>query len=320
MSVNITNPIYSNEDLAREHLESILWPTGAYCPRCGATEARVTKLEGKSTRPGVYKCKDCRKPFSVTVGTVMERSKIPLTKWVLAAHLMASSKKGMSAHQLHRSLGVTYKTAWFLAHRIRAAMRAGGLVGPLGGAGKVVEADETYYGKVENPLTARTDGRPFTKGGIGTANKRAIVALVERGGSVRTFHVAEANRQTVEKIVRENVHPDSRLHTDESRLYPRVGKEFAAHETVKHSAGEYARGDVHNNNAEAFFGVFKKGMRGVYQHCAEKHLHRYLDEFSFRHNTRTKLGFTDTMRAEIAVEGIEGKRLTYRRTNGEAVA
>lgn len=311
------SPQFQTETEARKYIEALRWPSGRVCPKCGSVGS-----EYETKRAGRYRCgaKECRKDFTTITGTVMEASHIKLTVWLMAFYLMASSKKGMSAHQLHRSLGVTYKTAWFLAHRIRAAMRAGGLVGPLGGAGKVVEADETYYGKVENPLTARTDGRPFTKGGIGTANKRAIVALVERGGSVRTFHVAEANRQTVEKIVRENVHPDSRLHTDESRLYPRVGKEFAAHETVKHSAGEYARGDVHNNNAEAFFGVFKKGMRGVYQHCAEKHLHRYLDEFSFRHNTRTKLGFTDTMRAEIAVEGIEGKRLTYRRTNGEAVA
>jgi transposase-like protein len=230
---------------------------------------------------------------------------------------MASSKKGMSAHQLHRTLDVTYKTAWFLCHRIRAAMTTGGLTGPLGGPGQIVEADETYYGNVETPRTMTTAGRPFLKSG-GGANKRAVIALVERGGEVRTFHVAEANRVTVEKIIRENVHPKSRLHTDESRLYPPVGKEFAAHETVAHTKGEYVRGDVHTNSAEGFFGVFKKGMTGVYQHCAEKHLHRYLDEFSFRHNTRTKLGYTDAMRAERAVEGIEGKRLTYRRTNGAA--
>ncbi len=204
-------PQFQTETEARKYIEALRWPSGRACPKCGSIG---TEYETK--REGRYRCgaKECRKDFTTITGTVMEASHIKLTVWLMAFYLMASSKKGMSAHQLHRTLDVTYKTAWFLAHRIRAAMRSGGLVGPLGGAGKVVEADETYYGKVENPLTTRTDGRAFTKGGVGTANKRAIVALVERGGSVRTFHVAEANRETVEKIVRENVHPDSRLHTE----------------------------------------------------------------------------------------------------------
>jgi len=309
-------PQFQSEAEARKYIEALRWPGGRVCPKCGSIGS-----EYETKREGRYRCgaKECRKDFTTITGTVMEASHIKLTVWLMAFYLMASSKKGMSAHQLHRTLDVTYKTAWFLCHRIRAAMATGGLTGPLGGPGKIVEADETYYGKVENPRTMTTAGRPFLKSG-GSANKRAIIALVERGGEARTFHVAEANRVTVEKIIRENVHPKSRLHTDESRLYPPVGKEFAAHETVIHSKGEYVRGDVHTNSAEGFFGVFKKGMRGVYQHCAEKHLHRYLDEFSFRHNTRTKLGYTDAMRAERAVEGIEGKRLTYRRTNGAAVA
>ena len=310
-------PQFQSETEARRYIEALRWPGGRVCPKCGSIGS-----EYETKREGRYRCgaKECRKDFTVMTGTVMEASHVKLTVWLMAFYLMASSKKGMSAHQLHRTLDVTYKTAWFLAHRIRAAMATGGLTSPMGGPGQIVEADETYYGKVENPLSTRTDGRAFKKGGVGAANKRAILALIERGGSVRTFHVAEANRVTVEKIVRENIHPLSRLHTDESRLYPQVGKQFAAHETVKHSAGEYVRGDVHTNSAEGFFGVFKKGMTGVYQHCAEKHLHRYLSEYEFRHNTRTKLGFTDAMRAQRAIEGAEGKRLTYRRTNGATAA
>jgi hypothetical protein len=243
----------------------------------------------------------------------MERSKIALHKWVMAMHLMGASKKGMSAHQLHRMLGITYQSAWFLAHRIREAMREDGLA-PLGGGGKIVEADETYFGQVENPTPSpKRKGRPFTKGGkSGPAGKRAVVALVERGGRVRSFHPAIADGDSVNKIVRENIARESRLHTDESRLYVGVGKEFAAHETVTHSHGEYVRGDIHTNTIEGYFSIFKRGMRGVYQHCAEKHLHRYLAEFDFRYNRRTALGVTDTERAEQVVRGAEGKRLTYR--------
>ncbi len=309
-------PHFRSETEARRWIEALRWPSGRACGKCGSLDSYETK------KPGRYRCaqKECRKDFTVMTGTVMEASHIKLTVWLMAYYLMASSKKGVSAHQLHRSLDVTYKTAWFLAHRIRLAMSTSGLTGPLGGEGQIVEADETYFGKVENPRFETTRGKAYLKRGSGVANKRAILALVERGGSVRTFHVAEANRETVEKILRDNVHPLSRLHTDESRLYPRVGAEFATHESVKHSGGEYARGDVHVNSAEGYFGVFKKGMRGVYQHCSEKHLHRYLSEFDFRHNTRTKLGFTDAMRAKLAVQGAEGKRLTYRRTDGTAVA
>jgi transposase-like protein len=307
-------PHFRDETAARRYIEALRWPGGRVCPKCG-----VIGAEYETKREGRYRCgaKQCRKDFTVMTGSVMESSHIKLTVWVTAFYLMASSKKGMSAHQLHRTLDVTYKTAWFLAHRIRLAMANGGLASPMGGGGMIVEADETYFGPVKNPGTLRGDGRPYKKGGkqTGPANKRPIIALVERGGKARVFHVVDANRQTVEKIVRENVDATSRLHTDESNLYTKVGKEFAAHETVKHTAGEYARGDVHNNTAEGFFNVFKRGMRGVYQHCDEKHLHRYLSEFEFRHNTRTKLGFTDAMRAKSAIEGAEGKRLTYRRTN-----
>ncbi len=308
--------IYSNEETARKHLEALQWPDGVTCPHCGnADEKRIKALQGKSTRPGVYKCNECRKPFSVTVGTVFERSHIPLHKWLYAVHLMTSSKKGISAHQLHRSLDVTYKSAWFMAHRIREAM-ADNARGPMGGEGNIVEADETYFGPTEKPrVSKQRRGRPYKVGSRGPRDKRPIFSLVERGGRVRSFHIAAADTDTVANIVRENVDRDSRLHTDESRLYPRVGEEFASHETVKHSRKEYARGDVHVNSAEGYFSIFKRGMRGVYQHCKEKHLHRYLAEFDFRYNNRIALGVNDAMRADEAVKAIRGKRLTYRRTN-----
>jgi transposase-like protein len=317
-TADLTAPMFNDEDAAWAHFEATVWPDGPVCPHCGSVN-NATRLKGKSTRRGVHKCKDCLDPFTATVGTVYERSHIPMHKWLLATHLMCASKKGVSAAQLHRMLGFgSYRTAWFMAHRIREAMRPNGALPPLGGEGKVVEADETYYGNVEHPREHRADGRPYNRGFMGKrkvrggANKRAVVALVERGGEARTFHVAVADRETVEKIIRENAHPASRLHTDESKLYPTIGKEFTAHETVKHTAGEYVRGDVHNNSCEGYFGVFKKGMTGVYQHCAEKHLSRYLDEFSFRHNTRAKLGVSDKERAALAVKGTVGKRLTYR--------
>ncbi len=224
---------------------------------------------------------------------------------------MASSKKGMSAHQLHRMLGITYKSAWFMEHRIREAMREDS-PGPFGGDGETVQADETYIGKKSGPMpTHTTSGRPFTKTGkSGVSHKRAVVALVSKGKS-RTFHVDNANSASIRKILLENVKPETVLHTDESRIYVAVGKEYAGHETVKHSAGEYARGNVHVNNAENYFSIFKRGMKGVYQHCSEKHLQRYLNEFDFRYNNRD---ITDGERADIALKGIENKRLTYQRT------
>jgi transposase-like protein len=300
-------PHYRDDTAAREYLEKLLWPEGPVCPHCGVIgHAYATK------RPGVFRCAEklCRKDFTVTMKTVMERSHIALHKWLQAFHLMCSSKKGVSAHQLHRTMDIGYEAAWFMCHRIREAMRNGGLA-PLGGNGKIVEADETYHGRVENPRTRATTGLPYTKSGK-AANKRAIVALVERGGRVRTFHPAVADGATVAKIVRENVARESRLHTDESKLYIKVGAEFAAHETVMHTAKEYARDDVNTNSAEGYFSIFKRGMRGIYQHCAEKHLHRYLAEYDFRYNHRVKLGYNDGERAALAVKGSAGKRLTYR--------
>jgi transposase-like protein len=308
----LKNPIFNDETQAREWLEARVWPQGPVCPHCGVTSEHVTKLEGSKHRPGVYQCNECREQFTVTVKTVFERSKLPLTKWLAALFLMTASKKGVSAHQVHRMLGISYKSTWFMMHRLREAMRTGGLE-PLGGRGKVVEADETYFGRAEElHVSPQRRGRPFTKQGH-KRNNRPVVALVERGGRVRSFHVPVADAASVAAIVRDNVDRESRLQTDESRLYPVVGKEFAAHETVNHSAKEYVRGDVTTNTVEAYFSVFKRGMRGVYQHCAEKHLHRYLAEFDFRYNNRIALGVNDSERAKTLAAGIVGKRLTYRR-------
>lgn len=246
----------------------------------------------------------------MTMKTVMERSKIALHKWLQAFHLMCSSKKGISAHQLHRTLGIGYEAAWFMCHRIREAMRDGGL-SPLGGEGKIVEADETYYGKAETLHVSKYRwGRPYTKKGH-FKNNRPIVSLVERGGKVRSFHMAVVTKEQVQAIVKANVAKETRLHTDESKLYRGSDANFATHETVKHSAKEYARGDVNTNSVEGYFSIFKRGMKGVYQHCDEKHLHRYLAEFDFRYNHRSKLGFNDGDRAALAVKNAAGKRLTY---------
>ncbi len=307
---------FHDENAARAFLEGVLWPDGPICPHCG-----VINHAYPSKRPGVYRCAEpaCRQDFTVTMNTVMERSHIALHKWLQAFHLMCSSKKGISAHQLHRTLDIGYKAAWFMCHRIREAMRDGGGLGPLGGEGKIVEADETYYGAVDKAKarTKTTSGRPFTTSGkAGPANKRPVVALVERGGNVRTFHVPVADQATVEKIVGENIARESRLHTDESKLYFNAADTFAAHETVHHTSGEYVRYEdgraIHTNSAEGYFSIFKRGMRGVYQHCKEKHLHRYLAEFDFRYNHRVRLGIHDGERAVLAVKNAAGKRLTYR--------
>ena len=301
---------FHNEEAARVWFETARWPNGPVCPHCGSVKHYATKKIGR------YRCgeKECRKDFTVMTGTVMERSHVKLTEWAAAFHLAASSKKGFSAHQLHRSLSCQYNTAWFVFHRIREAMKRGGLdLPPLGGEGEIVEADETYYGPTEKPrVSPQRKDRPVTKKGKGgPANKRPIVALVERGGRARTFHVAVADKRTVTKIVLENISRESRLHTDESRLYTGTEAFFNSHETVNHSAKEYVRDDVHTNSAEGFFSVFKRGMRGVYQHCSEKHLHRYLSEFEFRFNHRIALGYDDEKRAVLLVRGAEGKRLTY---------
>jgi transposase-like protein len=311
MSSVLSAKHFHDETAAYEFVEARVWPNGPICPHCGGVE-RISKMGGKSTRIGTYKCYQCRKPFTVKIGTIFESSHIALHIWLQAIFLLAASKKGISSNQLHRTLGVTLKTAWFLSHRIREAMRSGGL-DPLGGAGKIVEADETYFGHRENfmPGSQRGD-RPYKKRKM--ASKRAVVALVERGGDARMFHVDRATKATVTKIVTDNVDRETYLHTDESRLYGDADQLFAEHRTVKHSVAEYVRDTVHTNTVESVFSVFKRGMVGVYQHCSEKHLHRYLAEFDFRYNARQALGVNDAARAERALKGIVGKRLTYRTT------
>jgi transposase-like protein len=300
--------MFNDEDAARKALEAVRWPNGAVCPHCGVTGNGIVLVEGKkqSHRPGLYYCNHCKGQFTVTVGTVFERSKVPLSKWWMAVYLLNSSKKGFSAHQLHRTLKVTYKTAWFMMHRIREAMRTGGLA-PMGGGGKVVEVDETYIGRLK--------GQPKRKSGAG--HKNVVVTLVERGGSARSFH-ADGNRAgDLLPIIRANLSREARLMTDELPAYKVVVElaEIGSHEKVTHSKKEYVRGEVSTNTVEGFYSIFKRGMKGIYQHCSEKHLHRYLAEFDFRYSNRVALGVNDGERAVLAMKGIEGKRLTYRPAN-----
>jgi transposase-like protein len=303
-----TEPRFTNEIAARAHLERIRWPDGPICPHCGGTERNV-HLNGQAHRPGLLFCGDCRTQFSVTVGTVFERSKVPLHKWVLATHLLCSSKKGISSHQLHRTLGVTYKTAWFMTHRIREAMRPTGDVTPFGEGGTAVEVDETFIGR--NP----DDPRP--KGGWGgTEQKNKVLSLVDRAsGKSRSMVVDRINWETLKPIMLANISHKAKVLTDEATQYKFVGVYFAGHESVTHSAGEYVRPTdrtVHTNTIEGFFSIFKRGMKGVYQHCGKQHLHRYLAEFDFRYSNRSRLGVNDAERATLALKGISGKRLTYR--------
>jgi transposase-like protein len=300
---DLTAKRFTDKDAARKHLEAVRWPDGPICPHCGSVN-NANRIKGKSARPGLWFCADCRTQFTVTVGTVFERSKVPLHKWLLAVHLLSASKKGMSAHQMHRMLGVTYKTAWFMMHRIREAMIVDGS-DPLGGNGKIVEADETYFGSQANPEPSPArKGKPYKSKKL-AARKRAVVSLVERGGNVRTFHVTgNVNASAVREILVRNVSRDTTLHTDESNLYPKTGREFAKHETIKHTAGEYVRNKtIHTNTVEGYFSIFKRGMKGVYQHCGEQHLQRYLTEFDFRYSNRVGLGVSDMDRAVLAVKG-----------------
>jgi transposase-like protein len=290
---------FQDEAAAYKWVESRVWPEGPICPHCGGVD-RISPMKGKSTRIGTYKCYQCRKPFTVKVGTVFEASHVPMRLWLQAMFLMCSSKKGISSNQLHRTLGVTLKTAWFMAHRIRLAMQTVGLP-PLGGNGATVEADETYFGQIE--------GEPKRKG---TGHKHVVLTLIERGGSARSFHVEGTRIADIAPVLRANIKPETNLMTDEGKYYSEVGREFAKHETVKHREDEYVRGDAHVNTAEGFFSIFKRGMKGIYQHCDERHLHRYLAEFDFRYSNRVRLGIDDVTRTENALKGIVGKRLTYR--------
>lgn len=310
----LNKPHFHNEQAAYDFVESHVWAGGRSCPHCGTVEDSG-KLQGKSTRIGVYKCYSCRKPFTVKVGTIFQGSHIKLHIWLQAIFLISSSKKGISSNQLARVLDVTVKSAWFMSHRIREAM-GGGKMPPMGGEGKIVEADETYFGKKKERATMTTAGKPFIKRGSGGVHKRAIVSLVERGGSVRSFHVDRADKETVARIVTNNISKQSKLFSDESRLYLGADAHVSEHQTVRHYGGEYARGEVHTNTIEGYFSIFKRGMKGVYQHCDEKHLHRYLSEFDFRYNNRVGLGVDDQQRAVNLVKGIVGKRLLYKTASG----
>ena len=304
---NLTQPHFQDKDKAREYLEQLRWPEGPVCPHCGDTGAWPIK----GGRAGLYRCKqyECRKQFTVTVGTVFERSRVPLNKWLMATYLMCSSKKGVSAHQVHRTIGVTYKTAWFMCHRIREAMKdeSGSIFGSGGG---LVEADETYMGTVRAKV-----------GGGHLGKKRKILSLVDRETKqVRSVHVDKVNMETIKPIIKKNLAREAQLMTDGLGLYKEIGKGFAAHHVVNHTQGEYVRKDnplLHTNTVENYFSVFKRGMKGTYQHCKEVHLNRYLSEFDFRYNYRIKNGYDDAERADIALKQIAGKRLTYNPLSSE---
>lgn len=301
---DLTNPIFTDETKARAHFEATRWPQGAYCPFCGQFET-VKKLGGKSMGDGWYHCSDCRKKFTALVGTVCERSHIPLTKWLLAMHLMCASKKGMSAHQLHRMLGITYKSAWFMAHRIREAMRELNPTEMLGGEGKTVEADETYIGGKES----NKHKNKRIRGAQGGAGKEIVMSLVERQGKVRSHHIPNVTGKTLRPIIEAQIHTASDVYTDQGGSY--VIREFPGHAAVNHSIGEYVRGDVHSNTVEGYFSVLKRGLTGTYHHVSQKHLKRYLGEFDFRYNERTALNVNDAERAAKALAGVVGKRIMY---------
>jgi transposase-like protein len=311
---DLRSPIYHDDDAARAHLETVLWPYGPVCAHCGSGGDRITKMAGKTTRPGLYKCKDCRKPFTVTIGTVMERSHIPLSKWVMAAQIMASSKKGFSALQLQRMIDTNYETAWFLFHRLREAA-IDPKAGPIGGMGAVIEVDETYVGGKE--ANKHANKRLHT--GRGAIGKIPVVTLVERDGKSRSFHLANVTAKTLGIILKKHADAASVLMTDESNVYPRLGDEFARHYAVNHSAGEYARlgGYAHTNSAESYFALLKRGIMGNFHNISEAHLHRYLAEFDFRANTRK---LSDSERCDALLAGVKGKRLLYRNPDNAAHA
>jgi transposase-like protein len=303
--INLTNPIFHDADKAREHFEKLGWPDGPFCPHCGETE-KVYRLQGKSHRPGLHHCNSCEGAFTITTGGVMESSHIPLTKWALGFHLMAASKKGVSAKQLQRTLGLGYRAAWFMAHRIRTAMTPKG--GKLGGSGKVLESDETFVGgKAKNAHA----NKPIPK-------KHAVHALVERGGQATAKHVADVSAKTLWEVLEKQADAKSALHTDDSLANLSLGKHFAEHRTVAHTLGEYVTEDglAHTNTAEAFFAILKRGVMGSFHSISEQHLQRYCDEFAFRWNHRSALGIEDTERAAAAIKGAAGKRLTYRQPDG----
>jgi transposase-like protein len=322
----LSNKHFHNEEAAYAYVEARLWPNGPICPHCGGVD-RIGKMGGRSTRVGAYKCYQCRKPFTVKIGTIFEASHVPMRHWLQAIFLMCSSKKGISSNQLHRTLGCTLKTAWFLSHRLREAMRVNGLMmPPMGSGGNVVEADETFIGFVEGGEK---------KGRNAWSNKNVVFTLVERGGSARSFHVDGVRAGDLQSIISQNLSREAKLNTDEMGTYKYIAKEQGLdHETVNHSKDEYVRywnevtdktgvsgkpivetTTITTNSVEGFYSIFKRGMKGIYQHCSEKHLHRYLSEFDFRYSNRIATGYDDVARAEKALKGVRGKRLKYRTVN-----
>jgi transposase-like protein len=303
-------PHFRDDTAARELLERLRWPDGPVCPHCGS----IGRAYSNKAKPGVSRCaeKECAKDFTVITNTAMGASHIPLHKWMIGFYLMNSSKKGVSAKQLERTLLITYRSAWFMAHRIREAMKDGGMGGPLGSGGGIVEVDETAFGKLEGAPNRFLHRGASRRKPYGPNYTNTVLTLVERGGSSRTFHVDGRASADLMPILRAHVAPDARVMTDEWPGYFDAAKHFASHEAVKHSAKEYVRGDVHTNTVEGYFSVFKRGMKGVYQHCGEKHLHRYLAEFNFRYSHRSALGYTDVQRTVVALKRIGGRRLMYR--------
>ncbi len=318
MSSLLSQKHLQDEDAAYAWVESHVWPDGPTCPKCGEKE-RVSKMKGKSTRKGAYKCYACRKPFIVKVGTIFEDSKVKMHLWLQAFYLICGSKKGISSNQLHRTLGVTLKTAWFMSHRIREAMRVGSLLSPMGGEGKVVEIDETMQGKLEEAPKRLTSKH-------GSAFRNIVLTLVERGGEARSFKVDGQTIAEIMPIIKSNIDRESHIMTDAASWYKNMNKdgEWASHNRVDHSAGEYVRyqlGDIaHSNTVEGYYSIFKRGMKGTYQHCKERHLHRYLAEFDFRYSNRVARGIDDEKRSVEAIKGVVGKRLTYRTPDREVEA
>lgn len=309
MAKSVLNaPHFQTEEAAFAYVEASLWADGRVCPHCGVI-GQSSAMKGKTTRVGLYKCYACRKPFTVRMGTIFESSHLPLHLWLQVIHLMCASKKGISTRQIQRMLSCSMKTAWFLGHRIREAMAPGSDAGPLGGRGKIVEADETYIGKADGKRKRIKQG--------GYDHKMKVVSLVERGGQIRSHRVKEATKLTIIDLLESNVLPGTILHTDGSGIYKDTGLK---HEAVDHATTYVRPGKngrkVHTNTLEGFFSVFKRGMVGIYQHCGEQHLNRYLAEFDFRQNNRAKLGVDDVSRADVALKGVQGKRLTYRTTAG----